>query len=208
MKRSHVVFAGTFVGLTVITLAAAGPQASKPAAQAPKSSMGQMDGMGMGTMKMPTDAEMTQSAMSAGPMAVVKNATIMGMDDKMQPRTIRKGTNGWTCLPDMPQSPGKDPMCLDQNGLAWAMALMSKTNPPAGKMGFGYMLAGGSDASNTDPFATKPAAGHQWIETGPHVMVLNPGTSFAGYPATPGDAKTPYVMWGGTPYQHLMIPVK
>jgi hypothetical protein len=64
-------------------------------------------------------------------------------------------------------------MCVDQNGMAWVDALMNKKDPPKGKMGFGYMLAGGSDASNTDPFATTPAPGGKWVDTGPHVMVFN-----------------------------------
>jgi hypothetical protein len=75
-------------------------------------------------------------------------------------------------------------------------------------MGFGYMLAGGSDASNTDPFATEPKPGGQWVDTGPHVMVLNIGNSFVGYPTTAANTKVPYVMFPGTPYAHLMLPVK
>ena len=54
--------------------------------------------------------------------------------------------------------------------MEWAGALMAKKDPPAGKMGFGYMLMGGSDASNTDPFATEPKPGGQWVDTGPHVI--------------------------------------
>ena len=154
-----------------------------------------------------TDAAMIASAMSAGPQAVSKDATIVAMDAKMQMRTLRKGTNGWTCMPDGP-SPGVDPMCLDKNGLEWAAAWMAHKDPPKGKMGFGYMLMGGSDASNTDPFATKPNAGDKWVDTGPHVMVLNIGTQFDGYPTSAADTKVPYVMYANTPYAHLMIPVK
>ncbi len=150
------------------------------------------------------DADKIKSAMSAAPAAIAANATIVDMAT-MKP--LRKGTNGWTCFPDGP-SPGVDPMCLDQNGMEWADALMNKKDPPKGKMGFGYMLAGGSDASNTDPFATTPAPGSKWVDTGPHVMVLNIGDAFAGYPTTSANTKTPYVMFAGTPYAHLMIPVK
>jgi hypothetical protein len=154
-----------------------------------------------------TDAEMIASAMSAAPAAVSNDATVVAMDDKMQMRTLRKGTNEWTCMPDGP-SPGVDPMCLDRNGVEWAMAWMARKNPPADKMGFGYMLKGGSDASNTDPFATQPNPGERWVDTGPHVMVLNIGAKFAGYPTTPANAKAPYVMFPNTPYAHLMIPVE
>jgi hypothetical protein len=91
--------------------------------------------------------------------------------------------------------------------MEWAHAWMTKAAPPAG-VGFGYMLMGGSDASNDDPYATKPAAGKKWVDTGAHVMVLNPGPMADAYPKTADDPKKPYVMWPGTPYQHLMIPVK
>jgi hypothetical protein len=72
------------------------------------------------------------------------------------------------------------------------------------------MLAGGTDASNTDPFATGPAQGNHWIRTGPHVMIVGADADFYNqYPklASP-DTAAPYVMWANTPYQHLMIPVK
>jgi hypothetical protein len=29
----------------------------------------------------------------------------------------RAGSNGWTCMPDVPTSPGADPVCLDANAL-------------------------------------------------------------------------------------------
>lgn len=155
-----------------------------------------------------TEPDMIKSAMSAAPMAVAQHATIVTMDDKMMMKTLRKGTNGWTCFPDMPHTPGADPMCLDKNGLEWVHAWMAHKDPPADKMGFGYMLAGGSDASNTDPFAMAPAAGGRWVDTGPHVMVLNIGTKFDGYPTTAADTKAPYIMFPGTPYAHLMLPVR
>ena len=153
-----------------------------------------------------TDEDRIKSAMAAAPEEVSKDATIVAMEGTNM-RTLRPGTNGWTCMPDGP-SPGVDPMCLDQNGMEWAHAWMEKKDPPKDKMGFGYMLMGGSDASNTDPFATTPKPQDQWVDTGPHVMVLNIGTRFAGYPTTSDNTKRPYVMFPNTPYAHLMIPVK
>src|SRR5262245_30182357 len=160
---------------------------------------------GVGPAKPPaTDAEKIKSAESAAPSALSKDATIMDMPSM---KVLRKGTNGWTCMPDGP-SPGVDPMCLDQNGMEWAHAWLMHKDPPKDKMGFGYMLMGGSDASNTDPFATTPKPGVQWVDTRPHVMVLHIGNRFAGYPTTPNNTKRPYVMFPNTPYAHLMIPVK
>jgi hypothetical protein len=188
-------------------LAASAQAGSKPASQAAKSAPPAPQ-PAANTVKPPaTDAAMIASAMSAAPAAVSKDATIVNMDEKHQLRTLRQGTNGWTCMPDGP-SPGVDPMCLDKNGMEWAAAWMAHKDPPKGKMGFGYMLMGGSDASNTDPFAEKPNTGDRWVDTGPHVMILNIGTQFDGYPTTPKNPKAPYVMYPNTPYAHLMLPVK
>jgi hypothetical protein len=35
-----------------------------------------------------------------------------------------------------------------------------------------YMLAGGTDASNVDPYAERPSRGGPWVQTGPHLMVV------------------------------------
>ena len=77
----------------------------------------------------PTDAAMIASAMSAAPSAVSKDATIVAMNDKMEMRTLRAGTNGWTCMPDTPNTPGPDPMCVDKNGMDWVMALAPQRLP-------------------------------------------------------------------------------
>lgn len=156
------------------------------------------------------DKAMIASAESAAPKAVGKNATIVAADASGKMRTLRQGTNGFTCMPDDPSTPGPDPMCMDANAKAWLDAMMAHKTPPAGKVGFMYMLAGGSDASNTDPYATKPAASGHWIKTGPHVMIVGADAGFyAAYPKGPDpDTSVPYVMWAGTPYQHLMAPVK
>lgn len=157
-----------------------------------------------------TDAQMIRSAERAAPTAVAKGATIVAMDADGKMRTLREGHNGFTCMPDSPATPGPDPMCMDANALAWASAWMAHKAPAPGKIGFMYMLEGGTDASNTDPYATKPAAGNHWIKTGAHVMIVGADQAFYDmYPknADP-DTKMPYMMWAGTPYQHLMVPVK
>jgi hypothetical protein len=132
----------------------------------------------------------------------------------MQPdgsmRTVRAGNNGFTCMADNPATPGPDPMCMDAAAMDWAGAWVGHKPPASGKIGLMYMLAGGTDASNTDPYATKPDASNHWVETGAHVMIV--GADQAFYDMYPKDAdpdtSVPYVMWPGTPYQHLMIPIK
>ncbi len=87
---------------------------------------------------------------------------------------------------------------------------MGLKTPASGKVGLMYMLSGGTDASNTDPYATAPSSKNHWIKTGPHVMVVGADAAFyAMYPKSADpDTGVPYVMWAGTPYQHLMIPIK
>jgi hypothetical protein len=157
-----------------------------------------------------TDEQIISSATSAAPAKVAKAVTVVAMDADGKMRTVRKGTNGFTCMADNPATPGPDPMCMDANAMEWVHAYLSHAAPPAGKIGLMYMLAGGTDASNTDPYATAPTASNHWIKTGPHVMVVGGDAAF--YDSYPKDAdpdtSVPYVMWAGTPYQHLMAPVK
>jgi hypothetical protein len=156
-----------------------------------------------------SDEDLVKSAMAAAPPAVAKEATIVTVSPDGKMRVIRKGTNGFTCLPDNPNSPGPDPMCGDQNAMEWAQAWIGKKEPPRNKVGFMYMLSGGTDASNTDPYAEKPDANGNWVETGPHVMVVGAKGMMEGYPRSPKpDTSQPYVMWPDTPYEHLMIPVQ
>ena len=158
----------------------------------------------------PSDKQMITSAMSAAPAKVAQGATIVAMEADGKMRTLREGKNGFTCMPDNPATPGPDPMCMDKNAMEWVHAWIARKPPAAGKVGFMYMLAGGTDASNTDPYAAKPEPNNNWIKTGPHVMVVGADASFYdSYPKSPKpDTTMPYVMWPGTPYQHLMVPVK
>jgi hypothetical protein len=158
----------------------------------------------------PTNAQLIASAMSAAPAKVAGGATIVAMEADGTMRTLRKGTNAFTCMPDNPATPGPDPMCMDKNSMEWVHAMLAHQPPPPGKVGFMYMLAGGTDASNTDPYATKPDVSNHWIKTGPHIMILGADAAFYdSYPKSPDpDTSVPYVMWAGTPYQHLMAPVK
>ena len=156
-----------------------------------------------------TDAQIVASATKAAPAAVGASATVIAIDAEGKTRTVREGKNGFTCVADNPETPGADPMCGDANAWTWLSAYLAKQAPPAGKVGFMYMLEGGTDASNTDPYASKPTAENHWIKTGPHVMIVGATEMMAGYPATADpDTSKPYVMWPGTPYAHLMLPVK
>ena len=156
-----------------------------------------------------TDEEVIKSAMAAAPEAIGKGAKIIDVDSDGKIRVVRQGSNQFTCMADNPNTPGPDPMCADRNAMEWIEAWLNKKEPPKNKVGFMYMLAGGTDASNTDPYAQKPEANNNWVETGPHVMIVGAKGLLDAYPRSPKpDTSMPYVMWADTPYEHLMIPVR
>ena len=147
-------------------------------------------------------------ALQSGPPTIRDGTKVVDMDADGNMTVLHEGTNGWTCMPDAPDTPGPDPMCFDQNAGKWIDAWVHHKPPPAGSAGVMYMLEGGTDASNTDPYATKPTAENNWIKTGPHIMVVGSKEILAGHPSGPKpDTSVPYVMWAGTPYAHLMVPV-
>lgn len=156
-----------------------------------------------------SDEELIAEAESAAPAGVAKNATIMAFNEDGSLRTLREGTNNFTCMTDDP-SPGHNPMCLDQNAMAWAEAWINKTEPPKGKVGFGYMLAGGGTPSNVDPHAMAPAGGGEPAVEPAHVMIFNLPEAAMDYPRPDEDMdmSQPWVMWKDTPYEHLMLPVE
>ncbi|MEQ6917065.1 hypothetical protein [Halomonas aquatica] len=119
---------------------------------------------------------------------------------------LQEGDNGYTCMPTPPSMTGTAPLCLDEAWMHWAKAWQSKQPFEAGSMGIAYMLAGDEGASNVDPYAEGMTDDNEWIKEGPHLMIIAPAALLEGYPTDP-DNGGPYVMWKGTDYQHLMVPV-
>ncbi|MGH7629531.1 MAG: hypothetical protein ACREOF_09075 [Gemmatimonadales bacterium] len=161
----------------------------------------------------PRDTGKVAQALSAAPPSITQNAAVMDWPARQgdQPLQLRAGSNGWTCFPATPQAAGaqgEDPMCLDARFADWATAWAARTPPKGTGVGIGYMLRGDAGVSNTDPFATGPTPDNQWVRSGPHVMVVVPNvTQLAGLPSDPKTGG-PWVMWKGTPYAHLMVPVE
>lgn len=149
-----------------------------------------------------SDADYIKAALSAAPAAVAKEAAVVRMANDGTMHTLRKGSNGFTCL-----IMGTDKMCNDANSMEFLHAVMKK-EPPPDKVGISYMLAGDVGASNTDPFATGKTADNHWVVTGPHIMVFGPPAKALRYTeAKDPDPSKPYMMWAGTPYEHAMVPV-
>jgi hypothetical protein len=153
-----------------------------------------------------------RNAMSAAPLAVAKDATIVDFPTEAggEPIVLREGTNGWFCYPDWPVSATvNDPECNDAVFEAWFRALLAgEPQPPElTRPGFSYMLQGAADPSNMDPMAELPESPEDWIITPGHLMVIMPGGFANSTFTTDPDSGEPFIMWQGHPYEHLMIPV-
>jgi hypothetical protein len=120
---------------------------------------------------------------------------------------LREGTNGWTCIADIPFTEGDDPMCLDRVWLDFLKAQVAGKTPDIKQVGIGYMTHGGAYSSNTDPTASKATPDNDWGYDPPHIMLVVPDPALLKNFPTTRTGVGPYVMFAGTPYAHLMIPV-
>lgn len=152
-----------------------------------------------------------QLALSAAPASIAAHATVsVHQGDKWI--ELHQGDNGWTCMPLGHGDPLPRPVCLDANGMAFLEAMTAGRAPDPDKPGYSYMLQGGSAWSNLDPEAsTLPPGQKDFIRIPPHIMILGAKLANAsGLPlrqANP-DTTRPFVMFGGTQYAILIIPVQ
>lgn len=141
-------------------------------------------------------------ALRAAPAGIAAHAAVKDWDGTI----LREGTNGWSCYPS-PEMMPNSPMCLDAVWEKWAHAWANKQPFKTDKIGISYMLMGDSGTSNTDPYAEGPTADNEFVVEGPHLMILVPDEAMLeDLPDDPGPG--PYVMWKGTPYAHIMVPVR
>lgn len=150
----------------------------------------------------PTGVDALADALSAAWPGMVEDATAVDWEGNV----LKEGSNGYTCLPTAPTLTGTAPMCMDSEWMKWADAWQNKKEYAPESLGISYMLAGDEGASNIDPYAEGPTEDNEWIEEGAHLMVLAPGDLLDAFPTDPQNGG-PYVMWKGTPYAHLMVPV-
>ena len=155
---------------------------------------------------------------SAAPSFLAQNATVMGAAND----TLRLGDNGWTCMPANPRGmsePEKGwknaheamPVCADAVSMAWMQAWMKDEKPQLERDGFMWMLHGDMGEENTTPMVLKKsdaADPSQWIESGPHMMLMPKDVAALANFTDDFTRGEPYVMFPGSDYAHLMIPVE
>ncbi len=142
-------------------------------------------------------------ARAAAPAAIGAGATVV-----INGEVVAEGSNGWTCMPDTMPGDGAA-MCNDAVWVEMMAAASAKAPFKATGVGISYMLLGeppGSGVSNSDPFHEDPENADDYVETGPHLMVIVPKELLEGMTTDPSSGG-PYVMWKDTDYAHIMIPV-
>jgi hypothetical protein len=100
-------------------------------------------------------------------------------DKLSQGRVLRKGINGWTCLPDIPEMPQHSPMCNDETMMKWLAAPLAGKAPDIDRVGLSYMLMGDArQGQGVEQLGTRadPREVKQWFYIGPMVMVVLPDT--------------------------------
>lgn len=151
-----------------------------------------------------------EEAMSAAPPSISAHATILDYPKEPSGKNIvlRKGTNGWICRPDNPHVPGYNPMCVDSQVFELLSAAAERREPNITRIGFGYFLQGGHGRSNSNPWDNSPTPDNEWMEPQvPHIVFVSPDTTILKGLPTKMDNGGPWIMWSGTPYVHIMIPV-
>ena len=147
-----------------------------------------------------------REAMTAAPPAIAAHARVVDMDGHV----LREGNNGYTCMPSPVGTPvGQHaPMCVDE---IWLAAMQAYAHHDTGfrpsRVGIAYMLAGDTGTSNINPYDEHRTATNQWVEEGPHLMMIEPDPARLQGLSTDPNNGGPYVMWPNTPYAHVMIPV-
>lgn len=149
----------------------------------------------------------TAQALTAGPDWLGGLATIAQWPplDTGQFIVLRAGAGGWTCFPDLPTTPGNDPLCVDDEFLRWVTAWKGHAAAPSLQaMAIAYAFKGMQVASEKEPLKASPDSGKPWVRVPPSVLIATPNA--AAVRAT-RPASGPWVLWAGTPWALTVVPV-
>ncbi|RLQ22990.1 hypothetical protein DWB85_05890 [Seongchinamella sediminis] len=145
--------------------------------------------------------ELIALARSAAPAMVSADATVLYRGE-----VLAEGSNGWTCLPETLPDDGA-PMCNDAVWMEMMQAMGQQADFEASGIGISYMLQGDAGVSNSNPMHPMGKNAPDFIKEGAHLMVIVPKAMLEGITDDPHGGG-PYVMWGDTPYAHIMIPLE
>ena len=141
-----------------------------------------------------TPEEKIQNALSAAPQNVAEGATVVDWPSPADadPPVLREGTNAWTCLPSPPETPGNDPLCLDEVFLKFRLARHRQEGVTLNGVGLGYMLQGGGGLGPHTMMVLPRGPLTENLESNPPegtmAFSLIPGTLVVGMPVGPEGA--------------------
>ena len=154
---------------------------------------------------------------TAAPSYIASGCSVVDVDGTL----LREGTNGWTAMAANPRGMANPengwnnpheamPMVGDAQAMKWAMAYMGGKTPQMDHDGWAWMLHGDMGEDNTKHlvFNKEDAAEGQWIESGPHLMLFPKDPASLEGNTTDFMSGAPCIMFKGTGYDHLMIPVE
>jgi hypothetical protein len=147
-----------------------------------------------------------KNALAAAPDFISAHATVVDWVDPRiagkldMGRVLRKGTNGWTCMPDIPGRPQHDPMCADEPMMEILMDIIAGRTPTVKRVGLSYMLLGEARQGQGAGPAKDPREVKEWFYIGPHIMVALPAESVSALDRINQDLKN------GLPYTSLLNP--
>ena len=96
-----------------------------------------------------SEEDKIESAMSAAPTRISRNATILDFDGTV----LREGTNKWTCKPGGLPGSKRYPICNDPVFVKWSETVWNGKPFSTDVVGYSYMLAGLSgDPKDDDIF--------------------------------------------------------
>ena len=151
-----------------------------------------------------TDAEKIADALRAGPTFITKGATLLDWPSASggEYRVLRKGSNGWTCLPGIPGYPHDEPGCFDAVFLQWIQDSLAGRTPRIDRVGIAYMYGGAWVKSATGSSGPE-------FHVGPHLMVVSPHQEdFQGFNRD-GSNGMPYVAHlPGHTELYLVMPLR
>lgn len=150
--------------------------------------------------------EQIKLALSAAPLRISKDASVMLPGEEGKMVEVKKGTNGFTCIPTVNNRPDPDPMCYDAAVGQWVEAIQKKADKPGNTVpGISYMARGGYHWERNGKVLMDEEPGAKLVKEPPHWMMMWPFTSAdTRLPSRPNPSGV-WIMFEGTPFAHLMV---
>lgn len=150
-----------------------------------------------------SEEDKIQSAMSAAPTRISKNATILDSDGTV----LREGSNKWTCTPGGLPGTKKYPICNDPVFVKWFDTVWQGKPFSTDTVGYSYMLAGGFAADVFDPHVRRSDAGSNSHHEGPHLMLIMPSHDLLADQSDDPKDDDIFVLFKNTDHEIVIIPL-